>query len=85
MPRGLEKCPGSEEDDSYFFRVPNQSDRSNNAAPEIAWSTLPGLQTGSPPWGPNVQTLAGRLPLIGLNQPPQRERRSTRTNTLTCG
>jgi hypothetical protein len=40
----------------------------NNPPPQIAWSTVPGLQTGPPPWGPNVQTLPGRLPLIGLSQ-----------------
>lgn len=40
----------------------------SNPPPTIAWSSLPGLQTGPPPWGPDLQTLAGRVPLLGLHQ-----------------
>ena len=39
-----------------------------NPPPQFAWAGLPGLQTGPPPWGPNVDQLAGRLPPLGLNQ-----------------
>ncbi len=44
------------------------SSSAGNPAPTIAWSSLPGLQTGPPPWGPDLQTLAGRVPLLGLHQ-----------------
>ena len=39
-----------------------------NPPPQIAWASLPGLQTGPPPWGANVLQLAGRLQPLGLNQ-----------------
>jgi hypothetical protein len=37
----------------------------------IDWSSLPGLQTGSPPWGPDLQSLPDRLQPLGLSQLPQ--------------
>jgi hypothetical protein len=37
----------------------------------INFGELPGLQTGSPPWGANSDTLSERLPLIGLTALPQ--------------
>jgi hypothetical protein len=39
------------------------------AAPKpVDFSTLPGLQTGPPPWGPNYATLPDRLAPLGLDQ-----------------
>jgi len=34
----------------------------------VDFSTLPGLQTGPPPWGPNFATLPDRLAPLGLDQ-----------------
>jgi hypothetical protein len=39
----------------------------NNSPPQIAWSSLPGLQTGPPPWGPNLALLDARLAPLRLN------------------
>jgi hypothetical protein len=39
------------------------------AAPKpVVWSSLSGLQTGPPPWGPNFATLPDRLAPLGLDQ-----------------
>jgi len=37
----------------------------------VNWKTLPGLQTGKPPWGANSSTLQNRLPLVKLTALPQ--------------
>lgn len=41
---------------------------SSTAVRAIAWSKLPGLQTGPPPWGSDTGTLARRLPHLGLHR-----------------
>jgi hypothetical protein len=37
----------------------------------VNWKTLPGLQTGKPPWGPNNGTLQSRLSAVNLTALPQ--------------
>jgi hypothetical protein len=41
---------------------------SASAPKPVDFSTLPGLQTGPPPWGPNFATLPDRLAPLGLDQ-----------------
>jgi hypothetical protein len=40
----------------------------SSTAKGIDWGSLPGLQTGPPPWGNDVQNLADRLQPLGLSQ-----------------
>jgi hypothetical protein len=41
---------------------------SSTSAKTIDWSTIPNLQGGPPPWGPDWQALPDRLQPLGLSQ-----------------
>jgi hypothetical protein len=44
----------------------SSSGSTSNAAP-IAWDSIPGLQTGAPPWDSSSAVLSDRLPILGLD------------------
>jgi len=46
----------------------SSSNSSSTTGPAIDWSSIPNLQKGPPPWGPDWQQLPDRLQLLGLSQ-----------------